>query len=74
MKRAKVRELVADVLDARDALPERPITVRTLTVDFEKRTVSVDGRVYGPIETAGFSIPLLDSTYVVMPSRSTEPW
>ena len=70
-RRDKILGLIREALDARIM---RPVTVRTLEVDFEARTVSVDGRVYGPIEQRGFAIPLLDSTYPVMPSRTAEPW
>ena len=72
-RRAKIRDLIAEVLEF-SRLNDRPVSVRTLTIDFDRRTVSVDGRVYGPIAEAGFSIPLLHSVYPVMPSRTAEPW
>lgn len=72
-RRAKILGLIAEVLDA-SRLNDRPVTLRSLSIDFEKRTVSVDGRVYGPIEQNALVIPLLDSTHPVMPSRMNEPW
>lgn len=70
-RRDKIRALISEVLDV---VSERPITMRTVAIDFDARTVSIDGRVYGPIPQAGFVFPLIDGTRAMMPSRTHEPW
>ena len=70
-RREAILSLIREALTAYGA---RPLRVRTLSVDFEARTISLDGRVYGPVETGGLSIPLISTERLIMPSRTTEPW
>ena len=65
-------DLVADVLDAQAGMAnDRPIMLRNVTVDFEARTLSVDGRHYGPIEQRAFTFPILSGDAIFV-SRELE--
>jgi hypothetical protein len=48
------------------------VTFRTVTIDFEDRTVTINGTHYGPIEQRGFSFPILSGDAVFMPPRGME--
>jgi hypothetical protein len=70
MKRKKLRRLVEDVLAARDAVPERPITFDTLSIDFEARTVALRGRTI-TVDNPGIDIPMLSSDRLIITNSGT---
>jgi hypothetical protein len=71
VKRAKLRRLVEDVLEMRAALPARPVTFRILSIDFESRTVTLDGRIV-PVSARALDIPILTGDVAFMPSKGWE--
>lgn len=66
MKRAKMRRLVEEVLEARDVVTEAPVTFDTLSIDFDERTFTVRGRTT-KVETRSVVLPLLSTDRVVIP-------
>jgi len=66
MKRAKMRRLVEEVLDARRAIPERPITFDTLSIDFEERTFTIRGNKVR-VDARAVDIPLLSTDRLIIP-------
>jgi hypothetical protein len=67
VKRAKVRRLVEDVLAARDVIGDRPVTVDTLSIHWEARTVTLRGRVLtASAEHSAIAIPMLSTDHLLM--------
>jgi hypothetical protein len=64
MKPEKMRRIVEDVLAARAALPDRPVTFDTLVIDFDKRTVRFRGRTI-TVDHAAVSFPMLNTDHMV---------
>jgi hypothetical protein len=60
MKRKAARQIAAETLDAY-LVRQRPVSVRTLTIDFQARTIDFDGR-HIKVETDRFAIPILDGS------------
>ena len=68
MKRRRLARLVRDVLEVR---PRPTVTVRTLEIDFEHRTFTLDGRVV-QVESPRIVIPIVAGDAVFIPERGME--
>lgn len=66
MKREKLRSLIHDVLAERAAIPDRPITVDTLTVDFVSRKVTFRGQTIYPKEGQAISYAVLSTGHLIV--------
>jgi len=44
------------------------VTFRTVSIDFDARTVTLDGRIVGPVGQRGLDFPILSGDAMFMPT------
>ena len=72
MKREKVQRLIRDVVEAREAMPSRPVTIDSLEIDFDTREVLFRGRLIKVEPGMVLSIPLLSTDRLVVGAVGTK--